>query len=106
MSGKELGKGGAKRHKKVLHDSIQGIAEQHFKQNKPEGDLLKILTQGCYYLGATVSNGIQGPCLSLVYANIDTLYGDFQSGMNAWTLCIQQKLCTAADNSTLLASLV
>uniref|UniRef100_A0AC35U816 Saposin B-type domain-containing protein n=1 Tax=Rhabditophanes sp. KR3021 TaxID=114890 RepID=A0AC35U816_9BILA len=83
---------------------IIGIAEQHFKQNEPESDLLTLLTQGCYYLGGVVSGSIIGPCLNLVNGHIDTLYSDFQSGMTAWDLCNQQKLCTSADtNSTLLA---
>uniref|UniRef100_A0AC35U910 Saposin B-type domain-containing protein n=1 Tax=Rhabditophanes sp. KR3021 TaxID=114890 RepID=A0AC35U910_9BILA len=78
---------------------IIGVAEKHFTQNEPESDLMKLLTQGCYYLGNSGGGQIVGPCLDLIHKNIDTLYSDFQSGMNAWTLCNQQKLCTAADTN-------
>ena len=47
--GKGLGKGGAKRHRKILRDNIQGITKPAIRRLARRGGVKRISASKCYY---------------------------------------------------------
>ena len=76
--GKGLGKGGAKRHRKVLRDNIQGITKPAIRRLARRGGVKRISgliyeeTRGVLKVSFTISWKLEHLCLhlhSLVYAD-------------------------------------
>ena len=76
--GKGLGKGGAKRHRKVLRDNIQGITKPAIRRLARRGGVKRISgliyeeTRGVLKVSFTISWKLERLCLhlhSLVYAD-------------------------------------
>lgn len=48
--GKGLGKGGAKRHRKILRDNIQGITKPAIRRLARRGGVKRISASTCFFL--------------------------------------------------------
>uniref|UniRef100_A0AC35UD22 Saposin B-type domain-containing protein n=1 Tax=Rhabditophanes sp. KR3021 TaxID=114890 RepID=A0AC35UD22_9BILA len=83
---------------------IIGIAEKHFIAKDSEASLLTFLTQGCVHV-MNQNPGAGHFCMQFVHENIDTIYGDFESGKttcdvcDATGMCIPPDMCASPTNS-------